>query len=505
MKMKKIFLLLAAITFIGSSCSDEDKNSLKVDTQLAINATELTFDKNGVVSGENAEVKVKCNAEWTLIGETNWCTPSVKGGKSDDVVSFQVNANESNESRSYTFAFVSGSKTIKMSIHQAAGGLLKPVQSEFFIGLSGGNVRIPIETNVEYEYEISANAKDWIKPSVSNPDTKQVSFLSFLRFDISAAPNNLNQAREGIITLKSAEAKDVEVVIKQERQPFSLQKDYYQVEPVGGTIAVQLDTELDYEIRIPDDCKDWISLASERSISPLQMQTKEFIIKPTEYLRSGKIIFHSTFKDYEVLIDQAGSKHKFVDIKNAALKTELLKQKYIVASGEFFEMSQKGVNATIMNLSNCSLTSLEGLEYFENLVNLDCSKNKLKTADFSFLKKLTQLNLTGNAWSEINLGSLNIRELTFASNYGLTEEGTYRGAVSKGCKIISERLETVTANTISAPYLDLAQCPALRRCNCNVTNAWYTSHFVKIILPLAVKDNPNFQSNIYSKTVVEYQ
>lgn len=505
LNMKKIYLLFAAIAFL-SSCSDDNQSSSVAPVQLELNVNELSFDKSGGVLGDVTEVSVKSNAEWTLVGGTSWCTPSVQSGKNDGKITFQAKANESNESRSYTYALVSGSTTLKLLVQQAAGGLLKPVQREFMIGLSGGNIRIPIENNVDYTYEIAASARSWITPSTSSTRAQANFPLSFLRFDVSAAPSNLNRAREGIITLKSSEAKDVEVRIIQERQPFVLQKDYYQVEPAGGTIQVQLDTDLDYEIKIADDSKDWISLSTQ-SNNPAGSQTitKEFVIRPTQYLRSGKIIFRSPSKDYEVVIDQAGSIHKFVDINNEPLRNELLKQNYIALSQERYEMTQKGVLATSMNLMNSSLTSLDGLELFESLTSLDCSNNSLVNVDFSPLRRLTQLKLSGNAWAVINLGSLNIRELTFAANSGLTKGGSYWGETSQGCKIISTQLESVTANSISVPYLNLAECPSLRVCNSNSTSSWNPRFFARIILPLAVKTNPNFRSDISSRTTIEYQ
>lgn len=57
-------------------------------------------------------------------------------------------------------------------------------------------------------------------------------------------------------------------------------------------------------------------------------------------------------------------------------------------------------------ISKSNISSLEGIKYFSNLEDLDCSQNQLTTLDVSYMYRLTSLSLSYNQLTSMNLKGL---------------------------------------------------------------------------------------------------
>ena len=72
----------------------------------------------------------------------------------------------------------------------------------------------------------------------------------------------------------------------------------YTVDYNGGTIMVDLSTNIDYTIEIPEADKSWISVADTRTRAVMRNETLTFTIQPNE----NTVYRYSTIK----LIDNLG-------------------------------------------------------------------------------------------------------------------------------------------------------------------------------------------------------
>lgn len=519
--IKKILLSLLAVIALGS-CKDEDTSDNV--TQIGLDALELYFEKDGNAVDGVSGVNVKSNSDWLLVGEAAWCAPSVTKGTGDELVTFEVEPNESTELRTCIYRFVSGDKNVQFIINQFPEGWLTPLQSKFMISDKGGDIKVPVQANVEYDFEIADDAKDWIKPravSESTPD----SGVSYLRFNI-ASYSGYNTVREGIITLKSNDAPDAVITVKQDKAiRFHMDQTSYELEPEGGEITLRLESTIPYTWNIPDDYKDWVEIVSETTKTEENLKILSIVLKIGEatFSRNATIQFNSIFKNYDVSIKQKGGSSKIIEktSKNSDF-IDLMKNLGLISqvSGttDKYELTKAGFEVKELELKEIKWgrerivitgTITEEIKYFEKLEYLFCGQNSIKTIDVSHLKKLRTLDLSGNRWSEIILGEAPIKTLTFG-NYGFRSRGDWYGDISEGCVISGQFLEEVVADKVDSkedlPYLDLSGCPNLKKVSCydsDVNSDTGKSYCIRrLILPKALEGQVVVNKE---STVVEYK
>ena len=67
-------------------------------------------------------------------------------------------------------------------------------------------------------------------------------------------------------------------------------------------------------------------------------------------------------------------------------------------------MTSDAVKISSLNLSNKNISNLTGIRDFTNLTTLDVSNNELVVLDISVLTFLTELNVSDNLLTSLNLG-----------------------------------------------------------------------------------------------------
>lgn len=77
-------------------------------------------------------------------------------------------------------------------------------------------------------------------------------------------------------------------------------------------------------------------------------------------------------------------------------------------------------NVTSLDVSEKSLSDLSGIEYFVNLISLDCKKNNLTSLDVSNLTKLTALTCNDNQLASLDVSSLTKLSILYCQNNRLT-------------------------------------------------------------------------------------
>ena len=73
-------------------------------------------------------------------------------------------------------------------------------------------------------------------------------------------------------------------------------------------------------------------------------------------------------------------------------------------------------NVTSLDVSEKNLSDLSGIEYFINLISLDCKKNNLTSLDVSNLTKLTALTCNDNQLASLDVSSLTKLSILYCQN-----------------------------------------------------------------------------------------
>ena len=150
----------------------------------------------------------------------------------------------------------SNGKTETVNIYQAQRDELVLSKSKETVPAKGGEVRVQLRSNVDYEVIMPENT-DWVEQIQSDKADELV-------FNIK--PNDKTEDREAVITIKDKNSDLSQTfTIKQIVGSIILKESYYEVDAKGGSIEVNLSTDIDFEVIIPENI-DWVTRVETKSL-----------------------------------------------------------------------------------------------------------------------------------------------------------------------------------------------------------------------------------------------
>lgn len=306
--MKRILFLLTGLLFMLASCSDggsespvkpnltptptpEETASITIDSSIITNG--VAFD---ATAGEKS-VSFSANKDWTLsvatpANGTVWCTPSAtSGAKGDATVKFTVKENADYDDRSVSVTIKAGTASKTFTVTQKNAEAFLVTSTKFEVPQEGGTIEVEVKANIDYQMEISEVAKDWITESSSRA-------LTTFKHKLDIAMNENTEKREGEITFKSGDKVEVVKIYQTGGAIILLSQNEYIVNAAGETISIEIKSNIDYGVQMPD--VDWIS--NEASSRAMSSHKLKYIVEPNEGYdnRSAEIIFYdknSSLKD----------------------------------------------------------------------------------------------------------------------------------------------------------------------------------------------------------------
>ena len=300
--MKKALFMLAMLTCILAGCSgggndepinptpkpEEVKAEITIDSSIVSNG--LSF---GVASGEQI-VSFSANTNWTLsVASTTsgatWCKASAtSGSKGNATVKFTIDENTSYDDRSVSVTIKAGTASKTFTITQKGADALLVTTNKYEVAQEGGKIEVEVKANINYELAISETAKDWITESKSRA-------LTTHKHTFEIALNEESEKREGEITFKSGDKVETVKVYQAGGAIILLSQNEYTVNDAGETISVDIKSNVEYGVQMPD--VDWI--ADEVSSRGMSSHTLKYVILPNEGYdtRSAEIIFYDKNSD----------------------------------------------------------------------------------------------------------------------------------------------------------------------------------------------------------------
>ena len=297
--MKKALFMLAMLTCIFASCSDggsdepsnptpkpeEVKSEITLDNGIVTNG--LSF---GVAQGEQS-VSFTTNTNWTLsiaatTGGSTWCKASAtSGSKGTANVKFTVTENTDYDDRSVSVTIKAGTTSKTFTITQKGADALLVTTKKYEVAQAGGKIEVEVKANIEYQLAVSETAKDWIKETQSKSRA-----LTTKKHTFEIAENEEVEKREGEITIKSGDKVETVKVYQAGGAVLLLSKNEFTVSDAGETISVDIKSNVEYGVQMPD--VDWIK--DEASNRGMSSHTLKYVIEPNEGYdsRSAEIIFY---------------------------------------------------------------------------------------------------------------------------------------------------------------------------------------------------------------------
>lgn len=266
--MRKSFFILAALVCALLSCSKHEGIDKPYDpndpdnpagTTLSLSTEDLVFD----ASGGWKEFTVHCSGVWTVTGGNDWCQPNVTAGSGQLPVRVTVEASTLTSDRNVNLTVRCGSQSKVLAVTQKGVNALTLAKDKFEVAAEGGDLTVTLQANVECTSTIPSAFQAWIKKA---PDTRTMTSQSF-RYTVS--PNEDSQKREGYIIFSGGSQKDTAYVYqsgKAEESYLILSEDTYNLSAAAQEITVELKTNIDYEVIVPDSVNTWVSHLSTRAL-----------------------------------------------------------------------------------------------------------------------------------------------------------------------------------------------------------------------------------------------
>lgn len=298
---RAIGIAMLAILLSLSSCSGGDDNPVDPTPKPEVSKSEITMDatlvSNGLSFGAgegNQSVSFTTNESWTLsVASTpsgaTWCKASAtSGSKGSASVKFTVEANTGYEDRMVSVTIKSGTASKTFTVTQKGADALLVTTSKYELPQSGGQIEIEVKSNLNYQLEVSEGAKSWIAESSGRA-------LSTRKHQFTISPNEEVDKREGTITFKSGDRSEVVTVYQSGGAIILLSQDEYTVSSDGDTLSVDVKSNVEYGVELPD--VDWITdVSSSRGMSS---HTLEYVVhsNSTYDSRTACIVFYDRNSD----------------------------------------------------------------------------------------------------------------------------------------------------------------------------------------------------------------
>ncbi len=263
--MKKTFLLAAVALFAAYGC-ENDPPAPPVKDDISVSPQSKAFDS----AGGEVSVMVSSTGDWTLSGNYDWVTPSVKSGKSEDTVKFTVSANDGEGEKKATFTFTCGDATAPFTV-TLAGKNVPQIKFDLLtdenmeVPNTKGQIEIQVDSEVSYreitnEIAFDGEDTDWLTYVTAIAGDGDIAKLYF---DVKANESFVDRSATITITGDTA---SVEVNVKQ-KQTDKLNVDQTAVFIFldGDTFDVNVDANVPYDVVIPDEDQAWLSQVQDGS------------------------------------------------------------------------------------------------------------------------------------------------------------------------------------------------------------------------------------------------
>jgi uncharacterized alkaline shock family protein YloU len=271
---------------------------------------------------------------YSVAATQSWCMPSLDVSNSKLVVSVKANDTYDVRRDTVTLTDATNKATRSIVVTQARSTGLFLDKTYFEASMYGDTITTALMSNVSYEVQIPDSC-DWVTKADKTSKTRGLDTTAVTFY---VKENKTYKDREAIITVINKDEKltDKLMIYQPFNTVFSADSTNFDVSMYGDTITVNLETNISYNVTIPDSC-NWIT----RKSSPKGADPKAlvFIIKEntTYHDRNGVITLSN------------GDAHVSIGIKVHQPFTAVLN-----ADKKSFDVPMEGGTVTINMESNVS-------------------------------------------------------------------------------------------------------------------------------------------------------
>ncbi len=234
--------------------------AVKQDFKTMFSVSETSFNVSdaysklgvGVSTTEDYDVEISPDAK-------SWISVISTRSLSRDSVYFTVAANDTYSSRKGEIVLKQrySGNTETIVVNQRQNDFVGVSQEEFEVGSEGETVELAVTSNLNWEVVIPKDAKSWVKVD-SDASTRALTEGS-LHLVVSA--NTKYTGREAVLTVRQkGGGYSSKVVIRQhQKDRLVVSTKKYSLTHEAHSLVLKVTSNVEWELVVPDDAKDWIS------------------------------------------------------------------------------------------------------------------------------------------------------------------------------------------------------------------------------------------------------
>lgn len=478
MKNAKLLFIsvLSALLLVGCGDNGEVDETPAGDPTVSLTANAVVIHPSGTkaAAGATNEVIITSSADWELIGNSEWCTPSATSGKSGATVTFTATQNEEEAERELNLYFTCGEVSEKVNIKQQAKTVLEytDIKDDYTVSYTGGNITIKLTTNLDVNN--SETTQEWIKmePDASSSQTKILQF--------AVEPNKTFADRNGQIILFKGADEERTIDVKQELfEGVIVEQGYdYTFGVDGGTTTIEAVGTKSFSADVQTAYQSWLTVEEKTSNTSGVITTKTFEITCTPNNSNRKGIIE--VGGHNFVVYQINPDNVVYNIPDPIFADRLGVDDlgFIEEWMDGYCLTQKGVDYSgALDFSKYGdpyddMKSVEGIEALKNITTLTLKRTSVRKVDVSKNPKITKVSLSYSPIEEIILGDAAVSsiEIVRAFNVGVEPNVFSTSITVSGTKITSLRAdhtESHGADNDKVEYIDISDCPALTKLDCS--------------------------------------
>lgn len=397
--MKKILTLLAiAIAGLISCKKEEDTEKIVPPHEDYLNVyyDDIAFPSDG---GENS-FRIESNTDWTITNDADWLTIEPVKGNDYATIAMTASASDLYDDRNTVITVKAENLTKSFTVTQKCVGALLVTKNKFDIPQEGGEFTIELQSNMSYEIQIDPDSQSWI---TEIPQSKALTAYTHT-FSVEANPNTTK--RDGNVEIIGSNGKTETVSIYQaEKGEIVLSKSEETVSAIGGEVRVQLRSNVDYEVIVPEDI-DWVERLQSDKADELV-----FNVKPNDRTenREAEITVKDKNSDLSQIFTIKQDNLKTIHVATKGTLSDVLKENGI-ENAEYLKITGELNDVDFLTLNEMGKNNLMYLDISE--VNITViPNNAMNGTNLSYIilpKNLIEIG--AGAFYGTNIKEINIPE-----------------------------------------------------------------------------------------------
>lgn len=283
----------------------DDKTHIIIVTQKQQDILILNQEENTPIevesNGGKIEIAVKTNVDYEMeiVGNAaQWIKELVSKSMVSYTHVFSIEPNENKSARSGVIRFKTSEQTYTVKISQKGNSntpILIVDQKEYIVSALGETIEVEVESNVDFGVDM--DDVDWIKMAEDGRG------LSKHTLKYVILPNETYEERiaEIVVFDKNSNLKETIRIVQAQKDLLQVLKKNYEFGATKGTIEVEVDSNIDFEIKIN---VDWITFVKQTTLSDkkklLYFEVEENLLQQD---RKGKIVITNKEKAMEQIVD----------------------------------------------------------------------------------------------------------------------------------------------------------------------------------------------------------